>query len=148
MPPPRAHLARRLAALGYDLLLFGAVLWFLTFVLVAARGGRAIPAGTPWYTASLVLAAYLFFGWFWTHGGQTLGMRAWRLKVVRRDGASLSWIDAAWRFIAATLGVAALGAGFWSCYFDRERRCWHDRIARTHVRYEPPATGPARKRST
>ena len=39
-----------------------------------------------------------FFGWFWTRGGQTLGMRAWNLRVQRPDGSAVRWPIATLRF--------------------------------------------------
>ena len=42
-------------------------------------GGREIGPGTLWFEASLVAVALLFCAGFWTRGGQTLGMRAWRM---------------------------------------------------------------------
>jgi uncharacterized RDD family membrane protein YckC len=81
----------------------------------------------------LLLAAFLFFGWFWTRGGQTLGMRAWRLKVVDEQGRSLTWLLALRRFAAAAFSWTALGAGFWWAIFDREKRAWHDRLSGTHL---------------
>jgi uncharacterized RDD family membrane protein YckC len=75
----------------------------------------------------------LFYTWFWTHGGQTLGMRAWRIRVHRDDGAPLRWRDALLRFGAAWLAVLPVGWGYWSSLFDAEKRCWHDRITRTRV---------------
>lgn len=93
-----ASLWRRLAAAFYDgLLLLG--IWLaalLTDVLI--RGVLDAPRSWPLLRVYLFAVGLGFFGWFWTHGGQTLGMRAWRLCVVREDGRPLSWLTAAVRF--------------------------------------------------
>ncbi|HEY7671461.1 MAG TPA: RDD family protein [Gammaproteobacteria bacterium] len=135
-------LARRLAALCYDALLLLALLAVLTALLIGLRGGAAIPPGTWWFQALVVGVCVLFYAWFWTHGGQTLGMRAWRIQVLRNDGTALRWRDALLRFGAAWLAVLPAGWGFWSCLLDAEKRCWHDRLTRTRVR-EIPATPKA-----
>jgi uncharacterized RDD family membrane protein YckC len=100
---PPAPLWRRLLAAVYDGLLLLA-LWMVTVLFDAVL--RAI-AGAPrnWGTLQIcVFVVWLgFFGWFWTHGGQTLGMRVWRLRVVRDDGAPLNWISAAVRYAAMLL---------------------------------------------
>jgi uncharacterized RDD family membrane protein YckC len=44
---------------------------------------------------------YLFFGWFWTHGGQTLGMRAWHMRLVTSEGKLISWKQGFFRFIVS-----------------------------------------------
>src|SRR5690606_18182338 len=81
-----ARLARRVAALVYDLMLLAAVLFMLTLAVFVIRGGRAVPPGTLWFQLCLAAVVVWFFTWFWVHGGQTLGMKAWRLRVVRTDG--------------------------------------------------------------
>jgi uncharacterized RDD family membrane protein YckC len=125
-------LARRLAALGYDALLLLAAFLVLTGLLIGLRGSE-IPPHTWWFQGLIVCVCVLFYTWFWTHGGQTLGMRAWRIRVHRDDGEALRWRDALLRFGAAWLSVLPAGWGFWSCLFDPEKRCWHDRVTRTRV---------------
>ena len=143
-----ASLARRLAALVYDALALCGLLFCFTLAVVAARGGKAVPAGTLWFTAGLVATTFVFFGWFWTHGGQTLGMRAWHLRLVRADASPLTWGDAARRFAASVPSIGALGIGLWSSHWDAERRAWHDRLSGTRVTYEPAASAPARTRES
>ncbi len=75
----------------------------------------------------------LFFGWFWTRSGQTLGMQAWRLRVQQPDGSPISWRQALVRMGGAVLSALCLGAGYWWLLFDRERRTWHDRLSGTRV---------------
>lgn len=139
-------LLRRLAALGYDLLLLFGLLFCLTWLLLLLRAGATIEPGTWWFDLSLPALAFMFFGWFWTHGGQTLGMRAWQLRVVRLDGHPLTWRDALVRYVAALAGAAALGLGFFWAFLDPDSRCWHDRVSRTRlVRTRRAASADARK---
>ena len=81
----------------------------------------------------LVLVCFLFFGWFWTHGGQTLGMRAWRLQLRRIDGQNLAWSTAVVRFAGALLSWLALGLGFFWVVLDPQNRTWHDRLSKSIV---------------
>jgi uncharacterized RDD family membrane protein YckC len=127
-------LARRLAAICYDALLLAALLLVLTTLLLALRRGQEIPPQTWWFQVLVIGVVALFYSWFWTHGGQTLGMRAWRIRVVRDDGRPLTWRDALLRFAAAWLAALPAGLGFWWCFFDAKGRCWHDRLTHTHVR--------------
>jgi uncharacterized RDD family membrane protein YckC len=126
-------LARRLAALCYDALLLTALLLVLTAILLALRRGTAIAPQTWWFQLVVVVVCLLFYGGFWTHGGQTLGMRAWKIRVVRDDGTALDWGDAVLRFAAAWLAALPAGLGYWWCLFDADKRCWHDRLTHTHV---------------
>jgi uncharacterized RDD family membrane protein YckC len=128
---PPAGLWRRLGAILYDgLLLFG-IIFVGTAVLLPFTGGQAIPASTLWYDAYLLVLAFLFYGWCWTHGGQTLGMLAWKIKVQQADGRSINWGQALLRFLGAVISAAALGLGFLWVLLDREKRAWHDRWSAT-----------------
>jgi uncharacterized RDD family membrane protein YckC len=126
-----APLARRLGALLYDALLLLALLFAFTLLLIIARGGRALPPITIWCEACLV--AFAFCGLSWTRGGQTVGMKAWRIRVVARDAGSLDWPRAALRFFASWLSLLPAGLGYWWALVDRERCCWHDRLSGTRV---------------
>lgn len=93
-----APLWRRLAAAAYDGLLLIA-LWMVALLLdVVLRDLLALDREWHALRAYVFLVGYLFFGWFWTHGGQTLGMRAWRLQLRRQDGALPGWASAMARY--------------------------------------------------
>jgi uncharacterized RDD family membrane protein YckC len=124
---------RRLAALCYDLLLLAALVLSFTLLVVAARLGRSVPPGTWWFPLCLSAVVVLFFAGFWVHGGQTLGMRAWRIRVVRDDGSPLKWPRAAARFALGLLAAAPAGLGLWWSLLDERKRGWHDRWTRTRV---------------
>ena len=129
----RAPLWRRFAALAYDTLLLTATLMCFTLLVLLIRQGESIPPGTWWFQSALAAIVTGFFAGFWTHGGQTLGMRAWRIRVVAADGGPVTWPRALLRFAAAWLSLLPAGLGFWWSLFDAENRCWHDLIARTRV---------------
>ena len=126
-----ASLLHRLAALLYDGLLLMGLLFTGTVLLLPFTNGQAIPAGNHAYQAYLLGLMALFYGWYWTHGGQTLGMRAWRLRVQTPQGRSLSWEQAGLRLICALLSWLPLGLGFLWALFDREQKTWHDRLSKT-----------------
>jgi uncharacterized RDD family membrane protein YckC len=125
-----AKLPRRLAAIVYDgLLLIGvlvtatALALGLVVLLVGVKVFEAHNplAGNPFFQTYLLLVCFFFYGGFWTHGGQTLGMRAWRLRVQRRDGRGIGWWQALLRFLLGSLWLApvvslhrlfGVGAGF------------------------------------
>jgi uncharacterized RDD family membrane protein YckC len=132
-------LLRRLAAIFYDTLLLGALLLvavaLVTFTLEMGLGYKLDPTH-PLYRIYLLLVSVAFFVWFWTHGGQTLGMRAWRLRIVRNDGQPLELKDALLRYAAALLSWAVCGLGFLWILVDREQLTWHDRISKTKLLFE------------
>jgi uncharacterized RDD family membrane protein YckC len=130
---------RRFAAIFYDALLLTALLAFAAALVVVPLGkGFAINSNAlshhPLFRLYLFgLVPALFFCGFWLHGGQTLGMRAWRIKVVRTDGQPLTLWTALLRWLTAILSWTVLGGGFLWSLVDRERLTWHDRLSGTRL---------------
>ncbi|HUQ75002.1 MAG TPA: RDD family protein [Burkholderiales bacterium] len=120
-------LARRLASMAYEALLVFAVAFFAAWLFFFASGGRDATAG--WLRAELqifivvVLAAY--FIWCWLRGGQTLAMRAWRIRLVDVTPAK-----AVLRFL---LALALLPISVLWALRDRDRQFLHDRLAGTRL---------------
>lgn len=136
--PQKAGVLRRLGAMFYDTLLIIAVMMVVTAAFLPLTGGEAITADRVGalefvYQGVLVAIIVVFFGWFWTRSGQTVGMMAWRLKVERSDGAVLTWLDAFKRLAAACVSWLPLGLGFFWIWIDRDRLAWHDRWTDTRV---------------
>jgi uncharacterized RDD family membrane protein YckC len=90
-------------------------------------------AAHPLFRCYLLGVIVGFFCWFWLRGGQTLGMRAWRVMLVRDDGAPLTLRDALLRQAAALLSWASLGVGFAWSLFDAQRLTWHDKLTATRL---------------
>lgn len=112
--PVHAGLRVRLACIVYDGLLLIALWMIVTAILVplgtpdTAADSKELALVPDWYRQlvlfpALVLVTWLFYGYFWTRIGQTLGMQTWRLKVVRQDGRLLRWRDAFARCASACL---------------------------------------------
>lgn len=131
-PLAPAGLARRFAAMFYDALLMGAALYAAAIPAVWVHGG-AVPPDDPWFQAWLALVAWFYLAVSWTRGGQTLGMRAWRCRLVTADGGPVGWGRTVARFAAALVSWAALGLGFWWSLADPQRRTWHDRWSGTRL---------------
>lgn len=96
--PPIASLARRLITLVYDGLVLFAVLIFASALTLPFRD-IAHSAYQPLLTLYFSGVTFCFFGWFWIHGGQTLGMRAWRLRLEQKNSSLLTWRGALLRFM-------------------------------------------------
>jgi len=129
-------LFRVLAAIFYDVWLIAAI-WLLgttvdTFLREALIGSVHEGGHLPlqlWF----LLSPLLFYGWFWTHGGQTLGMRAWRIRIVNGEGGAISWSQSAKRYFAAFLSWGVAGLGYLWILFDRDNCSWHDRLSGTYL---------------
>lgn len=113
-----AGILRRLAALTYDALLLVALLFAATFAVLPLTHGEAITTGTQGamayaFRAWLLLVAFAYFGFSWTRGGQTLGMRAWGLRLVTLGRRTPGWMDAALRFATGMAATVIAGIGLW-----------------------------------
>lgn len=123
----------RALAYLYELLPVLALVFFFALLALPVTAAGWIAADGPIYQFWLLASPFAYFGYCWTHGGQTLAMRAWHLHVVTEDGHALSWRRAALRYVVALAGWACLGAGHLWALVDRQRRGWHDLAARTRV---------------
>lgn len=151
-------LLRRFAAMLYESALLFAVAFVATWLFQFAAGGTIAPGS--WQRNALQLYLLLMFAayflWCWLRGGQTLAMKAWRIRLVAVDGARLSPRAALLRFAWACLSVgAAVGAiaaawmtrdpwlalavlvpcglGYGWALFDRDGQFLHDRLAGTRL---------------
>lgn len=134
----RAGFGRRLAALIYDALLIAALLMVYTAALLPFTHGHAITrqsAGYGWYAycagEMLLIGGYCVLNW--TRSGQTLGMRAWRLKVVSESGRPLTTARAAARFMCSLAAWMPAALGVLWLYLDPARLALQDRLSGTRV---------------
>lgn len=124
--------------MAYDLLplvglwIVAAALWVLAFQNVYDPQ-HPQPALRALLGVWLLVVAGAYFVVSWTRVGATIGMRAWKLKVVRDDGTRVDARTAMVRYVLALVSLAALGCGFWYAWFDADGRAWHDRVCRTRM---------------
>ncbi len=152
---PSAPLKNRLFCMVYEAMLLFDVLfiatWLFSTVLQQRHALYLRDALQDW----LFVVLGIYFCWFWTHGGQTLAMKTWRIRLVNLQGQPLSWKRALLRYALAWLwlvpGLAAaryLGAQGWmlallpalnvvlwaaAVMLDTERQFLHDRLVRTRI---------------
>ncbi|MFT5590094.1 MAG: putative RDD family membrane protein YckC [Bradyrhizobium sp.] len=157
LPVPVAppSVLRRLAVMLYEgMLLFGVlfIAGWLFGTLLQQRHALYL-RGILQYWLFFVMGAY--FIWFWSHGGQTLAMKTWRVRLVAADGSAVSMLQATSRFLLSWLWILpglilawrfqvqgwmlvlipAANVVIWAglCWLDTDRRFVHDRLARTKL---------------
>jgi uncharacterized RDD family membrane protein YckC len=140
-PLRTAGVWRRIAACVYDLLLLAAVWMLTTLIVVGLQGGQAIRPGALGYQLLLLGVAAAFYVSCWMRGGQTLGMRAWRIRLERRSGEAVDLRTGMLRFAAGMLSVISCGVGLLWLWVDRDALTWHDRLAGTRVVVLPAKPG-------
>lgn len=127
---------RRLAAILYDSLLLVGVIMMAAAVVFLPFGINTADMSVielSLFRLYLVVVGIGFFCWPWMKNGQTLGMRAWKIMLLREDGSPIRLSDALKRLSAALLSWLVLGLGFVWVLFDSKSLAWHDRLSHTRL---------------
>ena len=139
---PKAIVLLRFLAIFYDFWPMVAIwmvlsaLFNLGFYLAGHDKREILDTFSPlgvllWLCCLLATGAYAVLSW--ARGGQTLGMRPWRLRVVGADGMPATRTQLIRRFGFGLLSLLPAGFGFWWAWFDRDRLAWHDRVSGTRM---------------
>lgn len=127
--PP--SLIRMLAAILYDSLILFGLLMGATALLLPFTHGQSIPQGTYSYQLYLLIVIYLYFDICWRKSGQTIGMQAWKIRLISDSGHTTRQ-QTLMRFLAAFLSAGVLGLGYWVALFPKHLT-WHDRLSGTRI---------------
>ena len=149
-PPtfPRAGFRRRFGSWIYDSLIVIAIFMLSGYVCVAlfvaldaaeliaiTRSGFGIDWNASHIAYKIAFNSWcvawvcIFFVYFWAKKGQTLGMRAWRLRVQNKDGSLISKMSAIKRLVPTLLGLGSL-----IVLIDRKNKLsLQDRLTNTEV---------------
>ena len=141
-PAATARIARRLGSMCYEILLLAAILFAAGWIFLAVE--RLLPAALarPLFQLYLLLICGAYFAYCWSHSGQTLPMKTWRIRVITRQGGILSLPQATLRYVLALAGIVCAGVGFWWALFDRDGHFLHDRWAGTRLISEERRQAP------
>jgi uncharacterized RDD family membrane protein YckC len=158
-------LARRLAAFVYEgVLLFGVVM-ITGYLYSTLTQQRHALAGQHGLQAFLFVVLGIYFVWFWSHGGQTVAMKTWHIRLVTRDGTAvpqvralarylLSWVWfvpallVAWlervNSVGGIFGLMAAGVAVYAllALLHPQRQYWHDALCGTRLVSSRPAPKP------
>ena len=115
-PLPGASFSRRIAAMVYEAIVVAAVLFIASLAFHGAATERIAGATRLVFQVYLVTVLGLYFVWFWRRG-QTLPMKAWKLRLVQRAGGPVTAARALLRYAAAAL---VFGASFAAALYLRE----------------------------
>ena len=127
---PPASLIKQFAAMLYDSLLIFAVLFVASAIALIFNRGEAIES-SPLFSLYLLLTLFTFYAWFWHKSGQTLGMRAWKIRIVSEFGGNPSWSVSYLRLLFALLSLACFGLGYlWRIF---KPYTWHDKLSQTSI---------------
>jgi uncharacterized RDD family membrane protein YckC len=138
-----ASLFRRLASIFYDTLIILALYVLVGFVIVSIYNithENNFPGAFP---LSISLSIFfslsvLFYTYFWRSGGQTLGMRAWRIKIINSDtDKPITLTQCLLRCASAFFSIISFGLGYMWLLWDKQEKTWHDHASFTRIIHIP-----------
>lgn len=163
-----SSLWRRLAGLVYDLVAVVAIVMVVGMVCQIATGGQLVHTGAQtsiawWYRPLQFVVVAAYFVASWLRGGQTLGMRPWRMRLCMNNGDRVTPVAVLVRAGTVSLPLLVLAISrvtsprtamltllaVWAVFFavalfDRRRRALHDILAGTELVHVSSRTGTAR----
>lgn len=140
-----APLWRRLAAIIYDAFLVTALLFAMGFInlgiYIMIYGEASLRQMTQqgftlnslFFHISLLLGTFAFFARCWTKTGQTLGMQAWKIKIINDNGKTISPGQSLIRFIIAIPSLLLAGSGIAWMLIDPDRKSWQDKASKSRT---------------
>ena len=138
---PTAPLYRRLAAIIYDGLILIALYILAGFILVgilrAATGEfpGAFPASVNF--SLMFIICFFYYTHSWMRGGQTIGMKSWRIKLISEYKPQMRISQCMRRTGVGFFSLLLAGLGYWWALFDKRQRSWHDMASMTRIIYMP-----------
>ena len=108
-----------------------AATFLLPYLPLAVIWHIVLPGPVLFVHVFAVLA--LYFLWYWRHGGQTLAMQTWKLKLVSEDGSAPAWNQLWLRYLLTWPSLLLYGVGLIWAIFDRDGQFLHDRLAGTRI---------------
>jgi uncharacterized RDD family membrane protein YckC len=112
-PLATPSLRRRMACFVYEgVMLFGVVMGAgLIYGLLAGQHNAL--AGRHGLQAVLFLVLGAYFTWFWSHGGQTVAMKTWQVRLTGADGGPASVARCFVRYLHAWLWFLPALVALW-----------------------------------
>ena len=119
---------KRMAVAIYEMLILIAIWLTCSGIFIALFGDAT--TGLKRFVLQLTLWSItgVYFIWCWKKSGQTVAMKTWKLQLVSQNGLPLTYRQLIMRYIFASFGLFAAGAGFLWMVFDREGLFLHDRL--------------------
>lgn len=124
---------KHFAAFFYDLFPVLGILLLTNLMFLFFRNGVEIPAHTLWFQLIIFFEIFFYYAYSWKAGGQTLGMRAWKIKIQQLDKKQINYYSASIRFFVGLLSTALAGIGLFWKLVDRDKKSWMDKASQSET---------------
>ncbi len=126
-------LLRRLTSMLYEILPLLAILFMAGLIFITVVRLPQVGPVKLLFQGYLIMVSGCYLTWFWRHGGQTLAMKTWRIRLVNQHNQTLSNRQAILRFLLAIVSIGLAGIGLFWAFFDKDKQFLHDRLAKTKI---------------
>ena len=121
---------KHFAAFIYDIFPIVGMFLLTTFIVVLIRHGEEVKPHTLWFDLIVITELAFYYTYSWKIGGQTLGMRAWKFKIIpNQNQATMTWPQTSLRFLVGIISTLLLGSGLFWALFSKEKRTWMDLVS-------------------
>lgn len=124
-------LPRRLLIMLYDGVILLGLLMMASAVALPFGDVHKVAFHDFWFTLWLLAVCFAYLGSCWRYGGMTVGMRAWKVRLISSNEQNISWPGCLLRFLVGWVSLSVFGLGILWALFDKKNRTWHDLAART-----------------
>lgn len=132
-PYHTAGFLKRLAALLYDVFILFSIMILATLIILPINHFKPIPPKQPLYQGYLVLIAIAYYFLSWYKGGQTIGLRAWNLKLISVDYKPLQFKQLFKRILFAIPSMLFCLVGLLWALVDKQKQTLYDKLSETRV---------------
>jgi len=133
---PNTPIWKHFAAFLYDIFPLLGVFLVTSLVVLVIRGGIPVERYSPWFSALLIIEFSAYYIYSWKVGGQTLGMRAWKMKIFPKTShqITITWNQATLRFIVGIVSTVFLGLGVFWKLFSKNKASWMDLVSHSETK--------------
>lgn len=133
MPSPKpASLFKRLLAIFYDLVLLATMFLLASAIAIVFNEHKAFASGNYIMPLWLIFVTSLYYCISWKSSGQTLGLKAWGLKLVKLDGSDFTWLEVITRFFISLILFCTI-VGFLWLLFNKNRLTIYDIVTKSKI---------------
>ena len=124
---------KHLAAFLYDLFPILGIFLITSLIVMLIKKGTIVDRHTLWFDTLILIEFVLYYTYSWKVGGQTLGMRAWKIKIVPKNvnQTNLSWSQSFARLIAGILSTILFGSGLFWKLVSKNKLSWMDVLSQS-----------------
>lgn len=126
---------KHFAAFIYDIFPIFGILVVTSGITLVFRQGNDVQPYTWWFILLVYLEISIYYIYFWKVGGQTIGMKAWKLKIIPKNNnqTSLTWPQSILRFFVGVFSTLLAGLGIFWKTFSKENLTWMDIISQSQT---------------